>query len=133
MRPWKQIAYYKIITFLFWFFIGVTLHDFTHALYQVGGYKEILGLHGGYIGLAGIVILWLIVTEFQLKGVELYSFEALEKVSKGTLMVIGIACAKSGVEMLGNPETISYGIVLLLLALGFVGVFIILLERQVKR
>jgi hypothetical protein len=31
---------------------GVALHDYAHALWEVGGYREILSLQGGYIGFA---------------------------------------------------------------------------------
>jgi len=46
----------RILKILFWFGLGVLIHDYAHTLWQVGGYKEILSLQGGWIGLILIVI-----------------------------------------------------------------------------
>jgi len=40
---------------------GIALHDFCHALYEVGGHTHILTPQGGYFGFAGIIIGFLIL------------------------------------------------------------------------
>jgi hypothetical protein len=35
---------------VFFIGLGISLHDFAHHLWQLGGIEEIIGLHGGYIG-----------------------------------------------------------------------------------
>jgi hypothetical protein len=54
---WKLIGY-----ILFFFGLGVLFHDYLHALWEVGGYLEILSLQGGYFGLIiemlGFVLIW---------------------------------------------------------------------------
>jgi hypothetical protein len=40
----------------FFFGLGVLIHDYLHALYQVGGYSEILSLQGGYFGIIILLI-----------------------------------------------------------------------------
>ena len=41
---------------LFAFGLGVLVHDYTHALWEVGGYCEILSLQGGYFGIIILAI-----------------------------------------------------------------------------
>jgi len=48
-------------TLLFGIGIGISLHDYCHALWEVGGYKEILSLQGGYFGYAILIIAWILL------------------------------------------------------------------------
>ena len=41
---------------LFFFGLGVAIHDACHHLYEIGGYKEILSPQGIYIGFLIMVI-----------------------------------------------------------------------------
>ena len=50
-----------ITTLLFGIGTGISLHDYCHALWQVGGYKEILSLQGGYFGYALMILAWIIL------------------------------------------------------------------------
>ena len=50
-----------IATLLFGIGTGISLHDYCHALWQVGGYKEILSLQGGYFGYALMILAWIIL------------------------------------------------------------------------
>ncbi|MCD6466233.1 hypothetical protein J7L27_07715 [Candidatus Bathyarchaeota archaeon] len=36
------------------------VHDYAHALWQVGGYREILAPQGGWIGLALLLAGWVL-------------------------------------------------------------------------
>jgi len=36
--------------------LGILLHDYCHALWEVGGYGELLSPQGGYVGLILILI-----------------------------------------------------------------------------
>jgi len=49
---WKLSKAFPISAVLYAFGLGVLLHDFADALYQLGGPAEVLGLQGGYIGAA---------------------------------------------------------------------------------
>ena len=46
----------KIGSILFWFGLGVFVHDYAHTLWQIGGYGEILAPQGGWIGLAILLL-----------------------------------------------------------------------------
>lgn len=48
-------------TLLFGIGTGISLHDYCHALWEVGGYKEILSLQGGYFGYAILIIAWILL------------------------------------------------------------------------
>lgn len=50
-----------ITALLFAFGLGVLVHDYIHALWQVGGYWEILSIQGGYIGFFILVIAFLYI------------------------------------------------------------------------
>ena len=41
--------------------LGILLHDYFHDMYVIGGYKEILSIQGGYIGLIILIIGWIIL------------------------------------------------------------------------
>jgi len=47
---WKMTRRCALALLLFGVGLGVTLHDYFHALWQVGGYPEILSPQGGYLG-----------------------------------------------------------------------------------
>jgi len=40
---------------------GIALHDFAHALWQVGSYQEVLSYQGGYIGFLFMLVAFIIV------------------------------------------------------------------------
>jgi len=44
---------------VFFFSFGLAVHDFAHSLWALGGLKEILGLHGGWIGFGGMLLAFL--------------------------------------------------------------------------
>ena len=48
----KNLKNEKLGIILFWFGLGILVHDYAHALWQIGGYQEILAPQGGWIGLA---------------------------------------------------------------------------------
>jgi len=50
-----------IATILYGIGFGISLHDYCHALWEVGGYKEILSLQGGYFGYAILIIAWILL------------------------------------------------------------------------
>jgi len=66
-------------TILFWFGLGVLVHDYAHALWQVGGYSEILSLQGGYIGIVLAVLSWLILNINYLREGKEYCLKFLRK------------------------------------------------------
>jgi len=41
---------------VFAFGFGVLIHDYAHALWEVGGYSEIISAQGGYIGIALMIL-----------------------------------------------------------------------------
>ena len=45
---------------LFWFGLGVLVHDYAHTLWQIGGYAEIIAPQGGWIGLALLLAGWVL-------------------------------------------------------------------------
>lgn len=58
----KKRNYVDVLSIiLFWFGLGVLLHDYAHELWLVGGYREILSLQGGWIGLALLLLGWFIM------------------------------------------------------------------------
>jgi hypothetical protein len=52
---WKLTKTFPISIALFFFGLGVLLHDYCDALWQIGGLKEVLSLQGGYFGAAALV------------------------------------------------------------------------------
>jgi len=55
---WKQ---FPISVALFFFGLGILLHDYFHVLWEVGGYREILSPQGGYIGAIILIIGFILV------------------------------------------------------------------------
>lgn len=53
---WKLSKAFPISVATFFLGLGILLHDYCHALWQVGGYKEILSLQGGYFGAAMLIV-----------------------------------------------------------------------------
>lgn len=58
-----------ILNFCFAFGLGILVHDYAHALWQVGGYREILSLQGGYFGLLLVIFSWLLLHSKELKKI----------------------------------------------------------------
>jgi L-cystine uptake protein TcyP (sodium:dicarboxylate symporter family) len=50
-----------LMTLLFGVGFGVALHDFAHALWQVGEYSEILSYQGGYIGFVLMLVAFIVI------------------------------------------------------------------------
>jgi len=59
---WKR---FPVSVALFFLGFGVLLHDYFHALWQVGGYREMLKPQGGYIG-SVILIMGFILVYYQI-------------------------------------------------------------------
>ena len=55
-RAWKLRRTKVLALIIICVGYGVALHDYAHALWQVGGYREILSLQGGYVGFALIML-----------------------------------------------------------------------------
>lgn len=53
---WQLSRAFPVSIALFFLGLGILLHDYWHALWQVGGYGEILSLQGGYFGAIILVI-----------------------------------------------------------------------------
>jgi hypothetical protein len=47
---WKLSKAFPVSVAIFFVGLGILLHDYCHALWQVGGINEILSLQGGYFG-----------------------------------------------------------------------------------
>jgi hypothetical protein len=62
---WKLTKAFPVSVALFFVGLGILLHDYCHALWQVGGYREILSLQGGYFG-AAILTVGFILAYYQL-------------------------------------------------------------------
>jgi len=52
---------------MFFVSFGVALHDYCHALWEVGGYPEILSPQGGYIGFLGMLLAFLYLMKEHVK------------------------------------------------------------------
>lgn len=50
-----------IATLLFGTGLGVSLHDYCHALWEIGKLREILSLQGGYFGFTLMIVAWIIL------------------------------------------------------------------------
>jgi len=115
---------------LFWLMMGVLVHDYAHALYTIGGYKELLSLQGGWVALGIMVILWLLLsstsTIFAMKE------NILKEFSKGSLAVIGVVVSNIAVELLKQNIT-PLPVLLLGLGLGFLVIFAYLIYLQVQK
>ena len=57
---WNLTRRYALALLFFGVGLGVALHDYCHALWQVGGYREILSPQGGYIGFSILTSAFLI-------------------------------------------------------------------------
>jgi len=55
------IKSFPISVAFFFFGLGVLVHDYLHALYEVGGQHEILSLQGGYFGIIILLIGFILV------------------------------------------------------------------------
>ena len=53
---WKLTKAFPISVATFFVGLGILLHDYCHALWQVGGISEILSLQGGYFGIAILAV-----------------------------------------------------------------------------
>lgn len=65
---WRLGRSFPASVALFFFGLGVLLHDYAHALWQVGGIREILSFQGGYIG-AGISVVGFVLAYYQVFSV----------------------------------------------------------------
>jgi len=91
----------KVITVLFWLCIGVLIHDYAHALWQIGGMQEVLSLQGGWIALACMVALWVLQGSLGfLSYMNTAKYRIMEEVSKGTLGVLGVNIVGLGVKLI---------------------------------
>ena len=72
MRLLEKLKHYiklsSISVALFFFGLGILIHDYLHALYEVGGYNEIFSWQGGYFGII-ILLLGFIFIYLKLKSV----------------------------------------------------------------
>jgi len=125
MRHVKMLAH-----ILFWLMMGVLIHDYAHALYTIGGYKEILSLQGGWVALAIMIILWLSSSQTSTifatrdKGI-------FKEFSKGSLAVIGVVVSNIAIELLKQNIT-PIPVLLLGLGFGFLVIFAYLVYLQVQ-
>jgi hypothetical protein len=62
---WKLTKAFPISVATFFLGLGILLHDYCHALWQVGGLKELFSLQGGYFG-AVILTVGFILAYYQL-------------------------------------------------------------------
>jgi len=53
---WRLIKAFPISVATFFVGLGILLHDYCHALWQVGGIREVLSPQGGYLGTIILVI-----------------------------------------------------------------------------
>jgi len=53
---WKLTKAFPVSVALFFLGLGILLHDYCDALWQVGGLKELLSLQGGYFGVAILTV-----------------------------------------------------------------------------
>jgi len=63
-KLYRKLVFYGPAIFfssLFAFGFGLSLHDFAHHLWQLGGIQEVIGLHGGYIGYVIMVIAFILL------------------------------------------------------------------------
>jgi len=122
----------KLMQTLFWVAVGVLMHDYAHALYLIGGYREILSLQGGWIALAVIVVLWLAITSIDAESYFAAKVNPLKEFSKGSLAVIGVVVAQIAVKLL-KKSTTSLAVILLALGLGFLLLFVYLVNKQINK
>jgi len=47
---WMIDVHLLFVTATFFTGLGISLHDYAHVLFELGGYREVLSLQGGYIG-----------------------------------------------------------------------------------
>jgi len=122
----------KAIQILFWIAIGVLMHDYAHALYVIGGYREILSLQGGWIALVVIVILWLVITSIDAGNYFAANVNTVKEFSKGSLAIIGVMVAQIAVKLLKQSVT-ALAVTLLALGLGFLLLFVYLVNKQINK
>jgi len=122
----------KAMQILFWVAIGVLMHDYAHALYLIGGYKEILSLQGGWIALAVIVVLWLVITSIDAGNYFVADVNPVKDFSKGSLAIIGVMVAQIAVKLLKQSVTVL-AVTLLALGFGFLLLFVYFVNKQVNQ
>jgi len=66
---WRVSRGFALSMALFFMGFGVALHDFTHALWEVGGYPEILSWQGGYVGYTLMLIGFILVVKEHIKWI----------------------------------------------------------------
>ena len=102
----------KVITVLFWLCVGVLVHDYAHALWQIGGIQEVLSLQGGWVALACMIALWVLQGSLGfLTYMNTAKYRILEEVSKGTLGVLGINIVGIGIKLVKvNPDILAVAV-----------------------
>ena len=122
----------KILFVVFLVAFGVAVHDFAHALYEVGGYGEILSLQGGWFGFAFMLICFLLYTTLaEDVKTKTTTRKIGETVGKGSLLTLGIALITVATEVI--KESLEYGAITAAIGLLCVFAFILLLELQITR
>ena len=102
----------KVFTVLFWLCVGILVHDYAHALWQIGGIQEVLSLQGGWVALACMIVLWILQGSLGfLAYVNTAKYRILEEVSKGTLGILGINIATLGITLVKeNLDVLSVAV-----------------------
>jgi len=102
----------KVITVLFWLCVGVLVHDYAHALWEIGGIQEVLSLQGGWVALACMVALWILQGSLGfLAYMNKAKYRIMEEVSKGTLGILGVNIAALGITLVKeNPSILAVAI-----------------------
>ena len=122
----------KILFIVFLVAFGVAVHDFAHALYEVGGYGEILSLQGGWFGFAFMLICFLLYTTLAEEAKTKTTMTKLgEYAGKGALLTLGITLITIATDII--KENLEYGAITAAMGLLCVVVFIVLLEAQIER
>ena len=102
----------KVITVLFWLCVGVLVHDYAHALWQIGGIQEVLSLQGGWVALFCMVFLWILQGSLGfLTYMKTTKYRIMEEVSKGTLGILGVNIVALGITLVKtNLDILSVAI-----------------------
>ncbi|RLE64021.1 MAG: hypothetical protein DRJ47_08655 [Thermoprotei archaeon] len=102
----------KVVTVLFWLCVGVLVHDYAHALWQIGGIQEVLSLQGGWVALACMVALWILQGSLGfLAYMNAAKYKIMEEVSKGTLGILGVNIVGLGIKLIQQSlDVLAVGI-----------------------